>query len=104
MLLVEENHAGASTSMHTDNKMLYIEADRPRGCDGQGGSQAMEVADRSRTRGIIEMLTIVPDPPWIGGVKEAPEVGKERHRQTVGTVVGRAIEKVSAGRKGPIRT
>ena len=29
MLLVEENHAGASTSTHTDNRMLYTEGDRP---------------------------------------------------------------------------
>ena len=30
MLLVEENHASASTSMHVDNKMFYTEGDRPR--------------------------------------------------------------------------
>ena len=29
MLLVEENHAGASTSTHADNKMLYTEEDMP---------------------------------------------------------------------------
>ena len=34
MLLVEENHAGASTSTHTDNRMLYMEGDRPRGRGG----------------------------------------------------------------------
>ena len=34
MLLIEENHAGASTSTHTDNKMLYTEGDRPRGRGG----------------------------------------------------------------------
>ena len=38
MLLVEENHAGASTSTHTDNKMLYTERDRPRGRGGRGES------------------------------------------------------------------
>ena len=27
MLLIEENHAGASMSTHTDNKMLYKEGD-----------------------------------------------------------------------------
>ena len=27
MLLAEENHAGASTSMQTDNKMMYTEGD-----------------------------------------------------------------------------
>ena len=34
MLLVEENHASASTSTHTDNRMLYTEGDRPRGRGG----------------------------------------------------------------------
>ena len=34
MLLIEENHAGASTSTHTDNKMLYTEGDRTRGRGG----------------------------------------------------------------------
>ena len=34
MLLVEENNAGASTSTHTDSRMLYTEGDRPRGCGG----------------------------------------------------------------------
>ena len=36
-LLVEENHAGASTSMHAD-MMLYMEEGRPRGRGGRGGS------------------------------------------------------------------
>ena len=36
MLLVEENHAGRSTSMHTDNRMLYTEGDRPHGRGGLG--------------------------------------------------------------------
>ena len=34
MLQVEDNHAGASMSMHADSKMLYTEEDRPRGCGG----------------------------------------------------------------------
>jgi hypothetical protein len=34
MLLVEENHVGASTSTHTDKKMLYTEGERPRGRGG----------------------------------------------------------------------
>mgnify|MGYP002776183843 CR=1 FL=1 len=38
ILLVEENHMGASTSTHVDNKMLYTEEDRPRGRGGRGGS------------------------------------------------------------------
>ena len=38
MLLIEENHAGVSTSTHTDNKMLYMEGDRPRARGGRGES------------------------------------------------------------------
>ena len=38
MVLIEENHVGASTSTHADNKMPYTEGDRPRGCGGQGES------------------------------------------------------------------
>jgi hypothetical protein len=34
MLLVEENHVGASTSTHTDSKMLYTKGERPRGRGG----------------------------------------------------------------------
>jgi hypothetical protein len=34
MLIVEENHVGASTSTHTDNKILYTEGERPRGRGG----------------------------------------------------------------------
>ena len=36
MLLVEENHVGASTSTHTDIKMLYTDEDRPRARGGRG--------------------------------------------------------------------
>mgnify|MGYP000279394766 CR=1 FL=1 len=38
MLLVEENHTGASTSTHADNKMLYTEGDRPHGRGGRSES------------------------------------------------------------------
>ena len=34
MLLIEENHAGATTSRHTDSKMLYTEGDKPHGHGG----------------------------------------------------------------------
>ena len=42
MLLVEENHAGALTSTHADNKMLHVEEDRPRGRGGRGKSARNE--------------------------------------------------------------
>ena len=38
MVLVEENHAGASMSMHSDNKMLYTEEDRPHNRGRRGES------------------------------------------------------------------
>jgi hypothetical protein len=38
MLLVEENHVGASTSTHANGKMLYTKEDRPRGHGRQGRS------------------------------------------------------------------
>ena len=34
MLLIEENHMDASTSTHTDSKMLYTEGDKARGRGG----------------------------------------------------------------------
>ena len=36
MLLVEENHAGALTSTHANNKMLYTKGGRPRDRGGRG--------------------------------------------------------------------
>ena len=56
MLLVEENHASASTSMHTDNKMLYTEGDRPCGRGGRGESvrNVLGVGGRLSGRGITQ--------------------------------------------------
>ena len=53
MLLVEENHAGASTSTQTDNKMLYMKGDRPRGHGG--GVEAMRTGKGNppRNAGIV---------------------------------------------------
>ena len=50
MLFVEENHVGASTSTHTDNKMLYTEGDRPRGRGGRGESVRNEAGRRDQGR------------------------------------------------------
>jgi hypothetical protein len=70
MLLVEENHVGASTSTRTDSKMLYTEGERPRGRGDEDAASrcAMEATDRDSTR---EMLTTTPDPPEVGGVVES---------------------------------
>ena len=67
MLLVEENHAGASTSTHTDNRMLYTEGDRPRGCGGR--SELVRNGGEIKEGGTEVTLTSTPDPPEIGGVK-----------------------------------
>ena len=54
MLLVEENHAGASTSTHTDNKMLYMEEDRPVVVVDEVDRHAMETTDMIKTRSMDE--------------------------------------------------
>ena len=38
MLLVEKNHAGASRTTQSNSRMLYMEANWPRGHGGRGGS------------------------------------------------------------------
>ena len=45
MLVIEENHMGASTSTHMDNKMLYTEGDRPH-CRGGRGELVLNGGDR----------------------------------------------------------
>ena len=60
------------------------------------GRHAMEASDKSKTEGIIIMLTAVPEPPEVEGVKLAPETGKESLRRTASTVAGRVIERASA--------
>ena len=81
MLLVEENHKGASTSMHTDRKMMYMKEDKPHDHGGRGGS-ARNGGGRQEQKqeGIIERLTIVSDPSEAGGVKAALGTDKERTR------------------------
>ena len=37
MLMVKENHAGASSNTHSDSQILYTEADRPCGRGEHGG-------------------------------------------------------------------
>ena len=37
-LMVEENHVSGSRTTQSDNRMLYKEAERPRGRGGRGGS------------------------------------------------------------------
>ena len=67
MLLIEKNHAGASTSTHTDNKMLYTEGHGPR---GRGGRRfAMEVADGTKEEVTKVMPTTIQDPLETGGVE-----------------------------------
>ena len=54
--------------------------------------------DKSRKADTEVVLTIVMDPPREGGVKEAPEIGKQRPKRNVGIVARRAIERASAGK------
>ena len=70
----------------------------------EGGRYAMEVAHKSKNKGIIEMPTTILDPLETRGVKVASKTGKQRPKQNVGTVAGRATKRASAGRSTPIRT
>ena len=67
-LLVEENHTGASTSTHAENKMLYTERIDPVVVVDEAGRHAMEATNRSKTKGIIVMPTVVLDPLEARGV------------------------------------
>ena len=68
------------------------------------GRHAMEAVDKSRNDDTENMPTAVPDPPQEGGVKAAPEVGKQKPTQNAGIVAERVTEKATAGRSAPIRT
>ena len=99
MLLVEESHASASTSTHVDNKMLFMEEDRPRGRVGRGGSTRNgDAVDKSKTEGTEALSTTVLEPLETARVKAAPKTSKEIPRQNVGIVARKATEKASVGR------
>ena len=101
MLLIEKNHAGASTSTHTDNKMLYTEGHGPRGRGG--GRFAMEVADGTKEEGTKVMPTTIPDPLETGGV-EATRTNKGNPPRNASSVARKATERASVGRNAPIWT
>ena len=89
MLLIEENHAGASTSMHTDNKMLYTEGDRPVDVADEESRCAMEAADGIKEEGTKVMPTTIPNPPETGGV-EATRTDKGNSSRNAGNVARKA--------------
>ena len=60
--------------------------------------------DKSRKADTEVVLTIVLDPPREGGVKEAPEIGKQRPKRNVGIVARRSTQRASIGRSAPIPT
>ena len=93
MLMVEENHASGSSTTQSDSRMLYTEANGPVGVGDEVDRHAIVVANRSRKEGTEAVPTTVPYPPQGGGVKAAPETGKQRPKRNVGTLVGRAIER-----------
>ena len=70
----------------------------------EAGRLAMVAAGKSKTEGTKNVPIAIPDPPQAGGVKAAPEAGKQRLTRNSSIVVKRATEKVSAGRSVPIRT
>ena len=96
MPLIEENHAGASTSTHADNKMLYTEGDRPRGRGGRGESVRNGGGRRDQGR------RHQSDADSNSGV-EAMRTGKVKLSRNAGTMARKATEKASAGKNAPIR-
>ena len=60
--------------------------------------RAMEVAEKSRTHGIIEMSEAILNPPETGGIMAAPKAGMRKPRRNVGTVARKATTRTSAGR------
>ena len=103
MLLVEENHAGASTSTHTDNRMLYTRREiGPVDVEGEASRCAMEAANEIKEGGTEVMPTTTLDPLEIGGVG-AMRTGKENPSRSAGTVARKATRRASAGRSAPIR-
>ena len=85
MLLVEENDAGASTSTHTDNRMLYMEGDRPRGHGGRGKSVRNGGGQRDQGRRHRNDADSNSEPSGNRGV-EAMRTGKGNLSRSAGTV------------------
>jgi hypothetical protein len=86
MLLVEENHVGASMCTHTDSKMLYTEGERPRGRGGRGrGESIRSGGDRQRRH--QRDADSNPGPSGSRGSRGEPAVecwycGKKGHRES----------------------
>ena len=93
MLLVEENHVGASTSTHADNKMFYTD---------KVSLRAMEATDVSNEEGIVVMPTAIWDPLKAGGVEPAQKTSKGNPSRNVGVVARKATRRVSVGRRALI--
>ena len=105
MLMVEDNHTSGSRTSQSDNRMLYMEADRPHGRAERGGSARNGGGRQEEKRLEREVVpTVVLDPAQARGVKVAPETGKQRPKWNVGTVAKRATRRASVGRSTPNRT
>ena len=55
----------------------------------------MVVVDKSKIKGIIDMLTIVLNPPRGGGVKAASKTSNQRLTQNASIVARKTTEKAS---------
>ena len=70
--------------------------------EGEVSRCAMEAADEIKEGGTEMMPTAIPDPPKTGGVG-ATRTGKGNPPRNAGTVARKAIGRVSAGKRAPIR-
>ena len=77
MLLVEENHAGASTVRTPTTRCCTRRKICPVVVADEVSRCAMEAADGSKEEGIMVMPTAIADPPKIGGVDAEPRITKK---------------------------
>ena len=65
---------------------------------------AMEAPNKNKLKGIIDLSTVVPDPPRARGVKAAPEISKPRPTRNLGIMAGMVTGRASVGRRRKIHT
>ena len=101
MLLVEENHAHASTSTHANSKMLYMEKDMLVVVEDEAIRHEIEAADVSKEEGIVVMPIAIADPLEARGVKAAHRYGKRNPMRNSG-IVARTVTRRESARKSAL--
>ena len=105
MLMVEENHASGSRTTESENQMLYMEAERPHGCGGRGGSAHNSGGRQEQERMHRGSADNNFGPSTSRGIqaKAASEIGNQRSTWNAGIVARRATRRASAKKSAPIQ-